>query len=800
MIISRLSIFIALISFVSIARAQDAARLYGVVKDQKGKVIELANVIHNESQKVAITDSRGRFSLILQAGDKQLVTVKFVGFKPRAYTVDLAPGEEKELNITLIEETRILQDVEIKGERSQAEIEEVSVTAIDPKLPRIMPSVSQDFNKILATLPGVSSQNELSSEYTVRGGNFDENLIYVNDIPVYRPFLIRAGQQEGLSFVNPDLTASAEFSAGGWQPRYGDKLSSVLNVTYKEPKKFGGSISGGLLGGTMHLEGSSKNKRFSHITGVRHKRLEFLLNTLETSGEYLPRFTDVQSYMSYDLTPEESSIKERTKFGLLNAYSRNRYNVIPAARESTFGTVQEVIRLFVAFDGQEEMEYDTYQGGLSLSHKWSEKFKSSITQSLTITRERENQDLEAGYRLCDVGTNLGDTTFDQCISERGIGTIYNYGRNNLTATILNTVNRNELQLNEKNEIEFGLQYGVENIEDRLNEYSFVDSSDYVNVTETRQSSIQINSQRIEAYVQHSVQPDSVFKFTYGVRLNYWNVNDQLLISPRAQLYVNPRWKKDVRFKAAAGVYQQPPFYRELRNYDGTVNRDVKAQRSYHFILGGDYRFQIWSRDFKLTTEAYVKYLDRVIPYDVDNVRIRYYPEVDATAYNIGMDVRIGGEFIPGAESWFSLGILSSREDVANDDKGYIRRPSDQRLNLGIFFQDHLPNNPSLRAYINLVYGTGLPFGPPRRPEFRAELSAPSYKRVDVGFTKVLLINPDDIARRGLKSLRLGVEVLNIIAANNVISYIWIQDVTGNTYAIPNTLSQRFLNFRVIAEF
>lgn len=800
MVISRLGLFIVFLNLAHFAIAQESARLYGLVQDQNGKAIELANVIHNSSQKLAITDSRGRYSLALTAGEKQVITVKFVGFKPRSYTVDLAKGEEKELNVTLIEESRILQDVEIKGERSQAEIEEVSVTAIDPKLPRIMPSVSQDFNKILATLPGVSSQNELSAEYTVRGGNFDENLVYVNDIPVYRPFLIRAGQQEGLSFVNPDLTASAEFSAGGWQPRYGDKLSSVLNVKYKEPKKFAGSISAGLLGGTMHLEGSSKDKRFTHITGVRHKRLEFLLNTLETRGEYLPRFTDVQSYMSYDLTPKESAIKERTRIGLLNAYSRNRYNVVPAARESTFGTVQEVIRLFVAFDGQEEMEYDTYQGGLSLSHKWSDKFKSTITQSLTITRERENQDLEAGYRLCDVGTNLGDTTFDQCISERGIGTIYNYGRNNLTATMLNTINRNEIQLNEKNEIEFGLQYGMEDIEDRLNEYAFIDSSDYVNITDTRQSSIEINSQRIEGYVQHSVQADSVFKFTYGIRLNYWNLNEQLLISPRAQVYINPRWKKDMRFKAAAGVYQQPPFYRELRNFDGTVNRNVDAQRSYHFILGGDYRFQIWSRDFKLTTEAYVKYLDRVIPYDVDNVRIRYYPEVDATAYNIGMDVRIGGEFIPGAESWFSLGVLSSRENVANDDKGYIRRPSDQRLNLGIFFQDHLPNNPSLRAYINLVYGTGLPFGPPQRPEFRAQLSAPSYKRVDVGFTKVLLINPDDFARRGLKSLRLGVEILNIIAANNVISYIWIQDVTGNTYAIPNTLSQRFLNFRIIAEF
>ncbi len=778
--------------------AQDLVRVFGVVKDESGYPVEYANVISVSDQKLSITDEKGEFVILTSAGENKKFVVKFVGYKTQSFVLDLIPGEEKYWEVILKEESKILEDVEIKGDRSQAEKEQVSVTALDPKVIKILPSVSQDFNKIIATLPGVVAQNELSSEYAVRGGNFDENLVYVNDILVYRPFLTRSGQQEGLSFVNPDLTANAEFSAGGWQPRYGDKLSSVLSVTYKEPQTFGGSISVGLLGGSFHIEGSSPNKRLSHVTGIRHKRTEFLLNTLETEGEYLPRFTDVQSYISYDVSKKQGEGK--TKIGLLNAYSRNRYNVIPAARESTFGTVQEVIRLFVAFDGQEEMEYDTYQGGLSLKHKFSDKFKSSITQSMTITRERENQDLEAGYRLCDVGTNLADSTFDKCISERGIGTIYNYGRNSLSATILNTINRNEIQLNEKNEIEFGLQYGTEIIEDQLNEWSFIDSSDYVNIVESRNSSINLNSDRFEGYVQHGIQPDSVIKITYGVRFNYWNLNDQLLISPRLQVYYNPKWEKDFRFKAALGVYQQPPFYRELRNFDGSVNKNVKAQRSYHAIIGSDYRFKIWHRDFKLTTEGYVKYLDRVIPYDIDNVRIRYYPQVNATAYNIGMDVRVSGEFIKGAESWFSLGILSSKENLEGDDKGYIRRPTDQRLNLGIFFQDHLPNNPSIRAYINLVYGTGLPFGPPRRPEFRAQLSAPSYRRADVGFTKILTIGGRSIKDGGFRSIKLAAEVLNIIAANNTISYIWIQDVTGNTYAIPNTLSQRFLNFRVIADF
>ncbi len=777
--------------------AQQKTGIYGIILDEQSRPVEFASIINNEEQKLALSDNNGNFELECNPGKALKFSVKFVGYQTFEFSCDLKQEEKKFFEIQLQSETKLLKDVEIKGERSRAAVEQVSVTAIDPKLTRIMPSVSQDFNKILATLPGVISQNELSSEYAVRGGNYDENLIYVNDILIYRPFLTRSGQQEGLSFVNPDLTAQAEFYAGGWQPRFGDKLSSVLSVKYKEPSSFGGSISVGLLGGSMHLEGRSNNKRLSHITGVRHKRTEFLLNTLETKGEYLPRFTDVQSYISYNLSEDVNTSK--TKIGLLNAYSRNRYNVIPAARESTFGTVQEVIRLFVAFDGQEEMEYDTYQGGLSLSHEFSNNFKSSITQSLTISRERENQDLEAGYRLCDVGTNLGDSTFDKCISERGIGTIYNFGRNSLTATMLNTINRNELKINEKNSFEFGLQYGIEDIDDRLDEYSFIDSSDYVNITEQRKSEISLNSQRAEAYAQHSWQPDSIIKITYGVRLNYWNINDQLLVSPRIQAFINPKWQKDLRFKTAIGVYQQPPFYRELRNYDGSVNRNVKAQRSYHAIFGGDYRFKMWSREFQFIAETYVKYLDRVIPYDIDNVRIRYYPEINARAYNAGIDLRVGGEFISGAESWFSLGILTSKEDLEGDDRGFIRRPTDQRLNLGIFFQDHLPNNESVRAYVNLVYGTGLPFGPPRRPEFRARLSAPSYKRADIGFTKILTINRNGITSGTVRSVRLAVEILNIIAANNTISYIWIQDINANTYAIPNTLSQRFLNFRVIVE-
>ncbi len=672
---------------------------------------------------------------------------------------------------------------------------------INPKIAQTFPSVDQDVSRVLATLPGVVQSNELSSQYRVRGGNYDENLIYVNDMPIYRPFLVRSGQQEGMTFVNLDLASSVNFSAGGWEPRYGDKLSSVLAVEYKEPQRFAGSVSVGLLGGSAHVEGASKNKRFTHVTGIRHRRMEFLLNTLPTQGEYFPRYTDIQSYISYRISKDDTLYPGgRTKIGWFNGYARNRFQVFPQSRETSFGTLSNVLRLFVAFLGTEEMSYDTYQTGVNLTHNFSKKFKTVFTQSLVLTSERENSDLEAGYRLCDVNTSLGTNSFNECVSERGVGTLYRYARNKLEAWFYTGVLRNFWKVKRNQMVEVGFRYTIEGIQDQLNEYSFIDSADFITITDRIKSENDIQTYRLEGYAQHSIDFAKNHSLVYGVRLNYWSFSDELLVSPRIQYAWTPGWKGDFVVRLAAGAYNQPPFYREMRGYDGLVNPNIKAQKSLHFIGGTDLKFNAWGRPFHFTSEAYVKLLRDVIPYDIDNIRIRYYGENSARAYHAGLDFRVGGEFIPGAESWFSLGILTAQENVEGDGREWIRRPSDQRINLGIYFQDHLPGNPSVRMYLNLLYSSGWPFGPPGDLELRQSFQGADYRRVDVGFSKIIILKPSYVESAGLKSIWLGAEILNLIAANNTISYLWIQDTSGNYYAVPNNLSQRFLNLRAIFKF
>ena len=417
------------------------------------------------------------------------------------------------------------------------------------------------------------------------------------------------------------------------------------------------------------------------------------------------------------------------------------------------------------------------------------------------TSEREYGDVEGAYKLCDVDTDPNSSQFNQCIFTRGFGSLFDHKRNKLVASIYNFTHKGYYDHNDKNQFQWGLSQSYETIEDQLSEYSFLDSLGYVTITQYLNTSINLNSYRTQGYVQHSTDIDSLHSVTYGFRLNYWSVNEQVLVSPRIQYSWQPQWEDDVLFKAAIGVYQQSPFYRELRDQQGVLNKDIKAQTSVHAIIGGDWNFKAWDRDFKFTTEVYGKYLYNVIPYDVDNVRLRYYAHNNAKAYVAGADFRVNGEFINDAESWFSLGILTAQEDVEGDGRGYIRRPSDQRVTASIFFQDYIPNNPSLRAYVNLVFGTSLPFGPPNSVENRAVFSSPMYRRLDIGFSKLLIFSDKEEGRTSFfESLSISTEVLNILGVNNTISYLWITDVNSNQYAIPNTLSQRFINLRVIASY
>lgn len=790
------------------------ALVSGIVKNQQQEPLESATIAVEGTTLATQTNTLGTFSLGVPSQRDIVLVVRYLGYKELKQTLRLSQNEKRTVTFILQPDPQQLQAVNVRGKNQDASREQVSVTKLDPRDVRQLPSAFGDFNKMLVTLPGVSSNNELSSTYSVRGGNYDENLVYVNNIEIYRPFLISSAQQEGLSFVNPDLVADIQFSSGGWQPKYGDKLSSVLNIEYKQPKSFAASVSGGLTGGNIHLESASKNKKASYLFGARHKNGQYILNGLQTEGKYNPIFTDAQGYISFDLS-NDSMNPGKTTLGVLASYARNDFQVEPETQVTTFGTSQTPLRLLIGFDGQEQMAYTTYQAGINLTHSFSSNYTSEFILSGVHSREREFRDVEAGYRLCDVDAN--GNNFGECQQERGVGSEFNHARNTLLARMLTAELRNNLQLSQRSTLQFGAKVGSENIKDALQEYGFTDSADFVSSDYYLNTSLNLNTLRYSGFAQHTYELDSLKTLTYGIRATYWDYNQELNISPRVQYSFITRRNPNLSFKTALGIYYQPPFYRELRDFDGILNPEIKAQRSLHAIIGSDYLFTAWGRNFKLTTEAYYKWMTNVIPYDLDNVRLRYYAKNNAKAYAAGFDVRVNGEFIPGAESWLSLGILTTKEDVEGDsistftaqgelagrlEQGYISRPTDQLLNIGVFFQDHLPDNPTVRMYLNLAYGSGLPFGPPKQPEYRNAFSGSSYKRVDIGFSKVIVVESDvvQLKKLGLESLWIGLEVLNLIDANNRVAYNYVSDVNGVTYAVPNYLTGRRLNLRFVAKF
>ncbi|MCK5207229.1 MAG: TonB-dependent receptor, partial [Cyclobacteriaceae bacterium] len=500
------------------------------------------------------------------------------------------------------------------------------------------------------------------------------------------------------------------------------------------------------------------NDKLTYLVGARHKSSTYLLNTLETKGEYRPRFTDIQTYINYDISKKGS--KDKTEIGMLFSYAQNRYLVRPTSRETTFGTFNNQLRLFVAFDGQEKLTYDTWQGGIRLSHRLTSKWRSHLIISGTYSREREYYDIESGYLLCNVDTNPGSSGFNECMTNIGIGTNYYSGRNLLNATLLNIESRNEVIINNRNTMEFGIGYANHNFDDILNEYEFIDSADYVTITDAATSETKINYSRIHAYWQNTTDISLSHSITYGFRMLFQDFNNQLLISPRVQYSWKPARLQNTYFRASVGLYQQAPLYREFRNNQGEINQNLKAQSSLHSIVGMDVNFSKWGRPFKFITEVYYKHLWNVNPYDIENVRIRYYAENIARAFSTGIDFRLNGEFIPGDESWFSLGILSTKEDLETDSRGYIPRPSDQRVNVGIFFQDHIPNAPTFKVHLRLLYSTGLPFSPPVNPDYRNSFRGSEYQRIDIGFSKMITfgIRKEDSF---LKSLWISAEILNL---------------------------------------
>ncbi|MCC5932199.1 MAG: TonB-dependent receptor plug domain-containing protein [Cyclobacteriaceae bacterium] len=745
----------------------------------------------------SVSDENGLFKFSVQNDpDSIFLTFKHISFESSGLWVKLKGDIIQEVFI-IKSSTRLLDNIEVRsgGEmiRSQA-----GTFQLDPSAATDLPSPFLDISALLQSLPGVTGYGELSTAYAVRGGNYDENLIYVNDMPVYRPFIIRAGEQEGLSFVNPDLTDNVVFSSGGWQSRYGDRLSSNLSVHYKTPVRTGGSANISLLGGGAHIEGLNRKQNFTYLAGIRHKASRYLLGTLEIEGQYFPNFTDFQSYFEY--TPGKNTKKNPTTIGLMLAHSNNRYLIEPESRESTFGTFSDQKRLFVAFNGRELMNYDTYQGSINIKKRFGQRFNTTWVIYSFFTREREYFDVESGYRLCDVEIRPSEEQLSACVLNRSIGSEFRSGRNQLDALVSGMEQRSELVLSEDQKIEFGFSLHYQEINDVLREYSFTDSAGFTRMNYTIDQVNQIDGAKVDFYLQHSLEFAGNHRLTYGARTGYFDINRQWIFSPRAQYAWQPPWKKNMVLRFSAGIYQQPPFYREFRNFEGQINSGIRAQSSLHLIGGTDYQFELWGRPFKLMTEAYYKYLWNVVPYDIDNVRLRYYAQNMGVAYAAGIDFRVSGDFIPGDESWFSLGILQTQENIEGDPRGFIPRPSDQRINAAIFFRDHIPNKPDFKVNFAFFYASPLPFSPPGVLELRNSFRGRHYMRADLGFQKIFTDISDKTMFLGVKSWSVGMEILNLTGSQNPISYLWISDVNRFSYAVPNALSARFLNVRLTGRF
>lgn len=819
--------------------SQNTATVYGRVMDIDNEPVEDVSIsVFGGSQAATQSNRNGEFSYIIPADTQITIVFNSLSHNQEQVIVRLAPGEKRKVS-TYLKLKNTFKEIVIVDENRFQEI-----TRIDPILITHIPTASQDFNAILFTLPGVSNRNELSSAYSVRGGNFDENLVYVNGIEVYRPFLVRSGQQEGLSFVNPDMVASVLFSAGGFEAKYGDKMSSVLDVQYRKPRKFAGTVSGSMLGGNIELEGISKSHRFTWMIGSRYKSTKYLLGKIDTKGQFQPSFVDVQAFATYDLTTN-------WELNVLGNFANNKYNIVPESRETDFGTLNQALRLKIYFDGQEIDKFTTMLGALSAIYRSdNEKLNLRFITSAFKSKESEAFDLQGQYYIADLETDFGKPNFGEEVGERGVGTFLQHARTNLTAYVYSAEHKGTYNIDRNKQILWGTKYSMESIADKLSEWKYVDSAGYslpttipydpqqeIILQDVIKQKILINSNRVSGFLQgiytKELKDTSTISATIGVRANYWDLNKQALFGPRATFGLKPHWKRDFLFKLSGGYYYQPPFYRELRDRQGNINYDLKAQTSIHVVLSSDYNFKAWRRPFKFIVEAYYKHLDNIIPYEVDNVRIRYSAKNNATGYATGIDMKINGDFVKGLESWASLSIMQTQENIKDDffytyynsdgdtivpgytanyikvdstrtEPGFIPRPTDQRVSFGLFFQDKMPGLPDLKMHLNLLFGSGVPFGPPGSERYKQILRMPPYRRVDIGFSYQVLRENRKVKETGfgryLKSVWFSLEVFNLLGTNNTVSYIWVEDVTSRQYAVPNYLTTRQLNGRLIIKF
>ena len=788
----RLLLLVVLVTISMIAYA-DSFTLKGKVIDEDGNPVELATVACMEQGKVSMTSLKGEFSLKLQSADSVIVRFSMIGYKTRTRTFRHPKGTQT-LLMTLYPQDE-LQEVTITERRRQT----TGTEKLDIKDIRHAPSASGNaVEELIQQQAGVSTHNELSSQYNVRGGSFDENCVYINNVEVYRPLLIRSGQQEGLSVINPDMVESIAFSSGGFEAKYGDKMSSALDITYRRPEKTEATAMMSLLGASAYV--GTGNKHFAMSHGVRYKTNRYLLGSLETTGEYRPNFLDYQTFMSWNPS-------KRWNVEFIGNISENHYNFKPKDRETNFGTMEDVKSFKVYFDGQERDVFRTLFGTFSVARRLSDSTTVKLLASAFHTKEQETYDIQGQYWLDDT----------QSSESLGVGTYMEHARNYLTADVqsLKLIANKKLQ---RHDIEGGLTIKWEKVKEHSREYEMRDSSGYsvphtsdrLDLIYTLSSRNTISSHRTEGYLQdtyrwHTGEENSSFyTLNYGIRFSQWSWNKETVVSPRASLAIVPSWNHDITIRLATGLYYQTPFYKELRDTTTVngqtvtlLNKKIKSQRSLQFITAFDYRFHMMNRPFRFTAEAYYKALSNLIPYNIQNVKVTYYGENLCSGYTAGLDLKLYGEFVPGTDSWLTFSLMKAQEKMK--DGSYFPMPTDQRFAMNLHFTDYFPGTERWKMTLRLAYADGLPFGAPHRGIEQQSFRAPAYKRADIGMSYLAYNAPIAVSRFGLRKIWLGIDCLNLFGIANVNSYYWVTDVSNSQWAVPNYLTGRQINGKVVIE-
>lgn len=774
-------------------------RITGYVRDGDGNPIDLVVVQVKNTLTVAMTDHNGYYSLRTAPADSLSLLYSLIGYN-KAERIIPSARQDIRLNVQMNIASISLGEVSITAARRQIS----TMEHVDADRIKLIPDPSGgSIESLVVTYAGVSSANELSSQYSVRGGSFDENIVYVNGLEVFRPLLIRSGQQEGLSFVNPDLTGSVSFAAGGFGARYGDKMSSVLDIAYKKPRATEGSVSASLLGVNAYVGGSAG--RFTHVTGLRYKTSRSLLGTLDTNAEYDPVFLDLQTYMTFAIAPG-------LEVNFLGNAASNSFRFIPRSRSTSFGTEKNAVGFNVDFNGREQDNFRTLFGALTLKYNPSERIETGLQFSAFNSEEEESYDITGSYLI-------GETSEDGTVGSGHpleVGVYHEHARNRLRATVMNAGHYGSFR-SEGNTLAWGLTMQAEIVGDRINEWEMRDSAGYslprrddgLHVISNLYSANRITSRRFSAYAEDVFKFRSrqgLFTLTAGVRGSYWTYSREFIFSPRASLGFIPNFNQNLTFRLATGLYYQPPFYKELRRVtqDGAgnsvveLNRDLLSQRSIHIIAGGDYVFRVDNRNFRLSAEAYYKKLDNLNPYTVDNVKIRYYGENCATGYAAGLDVKLFGEFVPGVDSWLSISLMKARQTIRNQTVAPL--PNSPGYSLSLFFQDYFPGYDRVRLNLRGMLSGRLPVTAPRQGYENGYYQTTPYRRLDAGMSYRLTGGSGRGLPGYLKNLWIGVDVFNLLDISNVSSYLWITDVHDRQFAVPNYLTGRRLNFRLIAEF